>query len=278
MTYLVISGCDGAQSLRPAASPVVEYSELDEDFPNPDRGMLRNTRFYPDRTDFSTAHESGETMIWVYYMLEDYRDRPIDALALGRISETFDKARDAGLKILPLFSYNFALGEPDAPLSQVLEHVGQLKPILQAQSDVISSFLLGFVGAWGEWHGSTNNLTDPSAQKAILDATLDALPTHVPIQLRYPRDKKAHYGGPIGELEAFSGSAAARIGHHNLCFLASDDDLGTYRSTPRESASAATIEGWKDFIAQEGRPVGSTRRDPSVPWLWMSWNGYAGPG
>ncbi len=236
----------------------IEFLESNEDFPNPDRGMLRNTRFFPDRTDFSTSHESAETMIWVYYMLEDYRDRPIDALALARISETFDRARNAGLKILPLFTYNYGLNEPDAPLSQVLEHISQLKPILQAQSDVIGSFLLGFVGAWGEWHGSTNNLTDAISQKAILDATVDALPAHVTIQLRYPRDKKAHYGGPLGELEAFSGSAAARIGHHNLCFLAADDDLGTYRSTPRENASAATIEGWKDFIAQEGRflPVG----------------------
>jgi hypothetical protein len=143
-------------------------------------------------------------------------------------------------------------------LDQVLEHIGQLKPILQEQSDVISSFLLGFVGAWGEWHGSTNGLTEASSQKAILDATVDALPDHVPIQLRYPRDKKTHYGGPLAESEAFSGSAAARIGHHNLCFLAADDDLGTYRSTPRGSPSASTIEGWKDFIAEEGRflPVG----------------------
>jgi hypothetical protein len=236
----------------------IAFSESYEDFPNPDRGMLRNTRFFPDRTDFSTSHESAETMIWVYYMLEDYRDRPIDAAALARISETFDKARDAGLKILPLFTYNYGLNEPDAPLSQVLEHISQLKPILQAQSDVIASFLLGFVGAWGEWHGSTNNLTEAASQKAILDATVDALPVHVPIQLRYPRDKKAHYGGPLGESEAFSGTAAARIGHHNLCFLAADDDLGTYRSTPRGSPDAATIEGWKDFIGQEGRflPVG----------------------
>jgi hypothetical protein len=236
----------------------IEFAESNEDFPNPDRGMLRNTRFFPDRTDFSTSHESAETMIWVYYMLEDYRDRPIDAAALARISETFDKARDAGLKILPLFTYNYGLNEPDAPLSQVLEHISQLKPILQAQSDVISSFLLGFVGAWGEWHGSTNNLTEAASQKAILDATVDALPAHVPIQLRYPRDKKTHYGGPLDESQAFSGTPAARIGHHNLCFLAADDDLGTYRSTPRGSPSAATIEGWKDFIGQEGRflPVG----------------------
>jgi hypothetical protein len=236
----------------------IVFSESNEDFPNPDRGMLRNTRFFPDRTDFSTSHQSAETMIWVYYMLEDYRDRPIDALSLARISETFDRARDAGLKILPLFTYNYGLNEPDAPLSQVLEHIGQLKPILQAQSDVISTFLLGFVGAWGEWHGSTNQLTEASSQKAILDATVDAVPVHVPIQLRYPRDKKTHYGGPLSESEAFSGSAAARIGHHNLCFLAADDDMGTYRSTPRGSPSAATIEGWKDFIAAEGRflPVG----------------------
>lgn len=245
----------------------IVFSESNEDFPNPERGTLKNTRFFPDRTDFSTSHESAESMIWVYYMLENYRDRPLDSQALARISGTFDEARAAGLKIIPLFTYNFAIGEPDAPLSQVLEHIGQLKPILQAQSDVISLFQLGFVGAWGEWHSSTNNLTDPSSQRAIIDATLDALPAGVPISLRYPRDKKEHFGGPLSESEAFSGSAAARIGHHNHCFLASDDDEGTYRSAPREGASAATIEEWKAFIAEEGRflPVGGETCEVNPP-------------
>lgn len=245
----------------------LRFTESDEDFPNPDRGLLRNAVFDPNETDFSTAHEPNETLIWVYYTLEDYRDRPIDDAALARISGTFDAARDAGLKILPLFAYNFGTGEPDAPLSRVLEHIAQLEPILQAQSDVIASFLLGFIGAWGEWHSSTNHLTDLDARRAILDATVDALPSHVPLQIRTPRYKAAHYGGPLSEAQAFSGSAAARIGHRNDCFLASDDDLGTYRSSSDEPPSAATIERWKDFVAQEGRflPVGGETCRPNPP-------------
>lgn len=56
-------------------------------------------------------------------------------------------------------------------------------------------------------------------------------------------------GGPLAEASAFDGSDAARVGHHNDCFLASDDDWGTYEDP---------IDDWKAFIAQEGRftPVG----------------------
>jgi hypothetical protein len=86
---------------------------------------------------------------------------------------------------------------------------------------------------------------------SVLSAELQALPASRMLQIRYPAAKKALYGGPLQSTEAFSGSPAARIGHHNDCFLASDDDEGTYDPAP--------IQPWKDYIAQEGQftPVGA---------------------
>jgi hypothetical protein len=49
-------------------------------------------------------------------------------------------------------------------------------------------------------------------------------------------------GGPIGPLEAWSGSKRARVGHHNDCFLASSSDYGTY---------AAPIDAWRSYVAQD---------------------------
>jgi hypothetical protein len=108
---------------------------------------------------------------------------------------------------------------------------------------VISVVQGGFIGAWGEWHGSTNGLTSPEAQAEILAGLLDAVPANRFVQIRTPMAKAAALpGGALADTEAFSGSDRARVGHHNDCFLASDSDFGTY---------AAPVTDWQAFVAAE---------------------------
>ena len=266
-----LGACDTATvtiTVNPANNPL-QFTESYEDFANPERGFMRQVKVWPDGTGpFGgiRRQRSEDSLVWIYFRLDNYREQALDTAGLDRISLAFDAVRNAELKVVATFTYNFAVGEPDAPLSRVLEHISQLTPIFQQHADVLLALQAGFVGAWGEWHSSTNDLTSPENQKAILDALINALPPERMLQLRYPRDKNTHYGGPLADTDAFSGTDAARVGHHNLCFLAGDNDEGTYRSTPRESPSPETIQYWKDFIAQEGRftPVGgeTCRLDP----------------
>jgi hypothetical protein len=129
------------------------------------------------------------------------------------------------------FAYNFGPypnSEPDAPQEWVLKHIAQLEPLLQDNADVIAVLQAGFIGAWGEWHTSTNGLTEPQARQAILAALLAALPKTRGVQLRYPPYKRALYSEPLSDATAFSDTPAARIGHHNDCFVSSATDVGTY--------------------------------------------------
>lgn len=108
----------------------------------------------------------------------------------------------------------------------------------------------GFIGAWGEWHSSTNGLDNAEDRRDILLAILGALPASRMVQIRTPHFKEQIFGtGTIAAEEAFRGSAKARTGHHNDAFLASSTDFGTYQSP---------IETWKDYVAQDGRftPIG----------------------
>ena len=57
---------------------------------------------------------------------------------------------------------------------------------------------------------------------------LAALPPDRTITVRRPSFKQEAYGGPVTEATAHDGSALARVGHVNDCFLASDSDFGTY--------------------------------------------------
>jgi hypothetical protein len=193
-------------------------------------------------TDFSWVADEGLSLARTYVRLDDYRDSPLPDSLLSSMGVGFEAARVAGIKLVARFSYNFGF-EDDAPLSRVLEHIGQLAPVLQANADVIAVMQAGFVGAWGEWHASTNDLTDPDSSRQIAEALLDALPSTRMIQIRTPGAKEAMWGPALTAAEAFGGSYKARAGHHNDCFLCNETDAGTY---PWDG-----VEAYKDFVAQE---------------------------
>jgi hypothetical protein len=259
----------------------IEFVPSSEDFANPERGFMRWTELWPEGTDWpwSLSHpeDPADTLVWLNIRLDNYRTKPLDQAALTRIGAAFDVAKSAGLKVVARFMYNAGSGgpwspdpttwAPDATLDQVLEHIGQLKPLFASQVDNLAALQAGFVGHWGEWHSSKNNLTTPASEKAILDALAEALPTSRMLQVRTPAIKNTAFGGPLSESDAFSGSAASRIGQHNDCFLASDDDAGTYASDSDGGSSADAIAYWKDFVAKEGRftPVGGETCSENPP-------------
>jgi hypothetical protein len=66
-------------------------------------------------------------------------------------------------------------------------------------------------------------------------------------QLRYPPHKEQMYGPALLATQAFEATYAARTGHHNDCFLASETDLGTYPSTQ--------VEYYKAYLAEDTKFV-----------------------
>jgi hypothetical protein len=243
---------DGAIGPDAAAAPItmIAYppSPIDVDIPNPERGFYDQVDLVAGG-DFSFVRAEGMTLAYAPVRLDAYRAAPLPMALLDSLTAGFADARTAGIKVILRFVYNDAMGDPDAPLAQIQAHLAQLAPALAANADVIAVMQAGFIGAWGEWHDSTNGLDDPADRLAVLTAILGALPPKLSTQVRTPMFKNDAYGGPLAAANAFDGSPASRVGHHNDCFLASDDDAGTY---------AAPIDMWKAFVADEGRftPVG----------------------
>lgn len=118
----------------------------------------------------------------------------------------------------------------------VLGHLDQLAPYLARNSDVIAVVQAGFIGAWGEWwytnnFGDEGNVTtaDWANRKAVVEKLLSVLPADRMVEVRTPYYKRTMYGpDALTPSQAYNGSAKARVGHHNDCFLASPDDFGTY--------------------------------------------------
>jgi|GEM_PF-556230 len=214
---------------------------------NPGRGFFT---FHDMRNLGSLAgiRDSGRTLIYGKILIDDYRNTDLSAELLSELADAFSAVRAAGLQVLPRFYYADNGTAPDAELEQVLTHIRQLESLLEENADVIAALHAGFVGAWGEWHASSNNLTEPSARQAIFDELLDVLPASRMVLARRPSHKSEAYGGPLTEETAFSESRLARLGHLNDCFLASDNDFGTYQLAGEKDFAEADSE----FVAVGG--------------------------
>ncbi len=209
---------------------VVTYTNTQAAFLNPERGFHNDIDLL-GADNFSYVRKQGYSLARAYIRLDEYRNRPLPAALLTKLDHQFQLVRQAGIKVIPRFTYNFPKGEAkglDNSLDRTIAHINQLKPVLQQNADVIAVLQAGFIGSWGEWHNSSNGLDRPEPKAKILRSLLTALPTSRMVQIRYPNDIKTNYPQPLTLTSAFRGDARSRIAFHNDCFLANQSDAGTY--------------------------------------------------
>ncbi len=221
-----------AKSLaEPSRRSIVNYASTTADFPNPERGFHNDIDLIKG-PNFGYVRQQGYALSRAYVRLDEYRNRPLPAEFLNQLNRQFQLVRTAGIKVALRFSYNFPTGSaanaPDAGLELTLEHIAQLKPVLQQNADVIAVLQGGFIDAWGEWHSSGSGLDQPQPKAKILSALLTAMPANRMVQIRYPNDIKTNYPQALTIANAFNGSRQARVGFKNDCFLAGRTDAGTY--------------------------------------------------
>ncbi len=290
LVILFLFGCGSESEVEtePENKVTIVYEESAEDFPNPERGFYRYSEtsgsqysalsesvlksFRTSKNSSGATYQSVSTLLFRYYILDTFKDGPISESFINQAKGDYITARNAGVKIIPRFTYtvdtndgcNEGICPPygDAPKAIVLGHIEQLKPIFQENADVIACVQMGFIGIWGEQYytdyfgdassSGQGKLLDENWQDRIdvLSALLEAVPTDIMVQVRYPQIKQRYIYGisatvnsaALTEAEAFTESDKARIAYHNDCLLASSDDYGTYTdygnsSSPRKSAT-----------------------------------------
>ena len=235
-----------------AQTASVTYTASSAVISNPERGFYKYSSAHSD--SYSVLNQTtlnnyrlnnNITLLYRYFYLEAFTTAPISASYLANMQTDFDRVRNAGMKIIIRFAYSDdENAEPrDAKKATMLSHINQLKPILIANSDVISVVQAGFIGTWGEWYytsqsefggsgynGGSTTSANMNHRKDILTAILAAVPVGRQVMVRKPSFKQDMYdtSNALTTAQAFNGSALARIAHHNDCFLASDNDYGTY--------------------------------------------------
>jgi hypothetical protein len=277
---------DGGSPSTDGQTVTVSYTaDTQTIFANPERGFYHHTEAHSDLNGALTgalteselrSFRTGEsvTLILRFWYLEHFKGDAISEAYLRAIGDDFDAIRRAGIKAIVRFGYTMNDAGDDATKAQVLAHIAQLAPILRANSDVIAAAHAGFIGAWGEWYYSNNfGEGDPDAlseehwtdRQEVLTALLEALPASRTVALRTPAFKQHFYGtAPLAAAEAFSGSDASRVGHHDDCFMDGETDAGTYQAdgvaadkaylaqenlyVPQGGETCAVVEGFSDWV------------------------------
>ncbi len=225
-------------------SPVV-YKSDNAIFFNPERGFYKHTSCNPgsaagslNEITLKSYKNNNISLVLRLFYLKDFRDKPLSDAALKEFDADMQLIRESGLKCILRFAYSEGVDQPDAPLHIIEQHLDQLRPYLEKNSDVIAVMQAGLIGAWGEWYYSSNNLNNSAGRNAVLKKILEVLPQDRMVQVRTPAYKKDYLKriAPLTASEAFSQNENARIGHHNDCFLASPTDYGTYENAQADKA------------------------------------------
>ena len=254
---------EGSAGPPPTTPSPVRFGYVSSDaiFPNPERGFYGVSYLLTDRwrrADFGDHMDNGWTLTSSTIRLDSYRNSDLPESLLNDLRAGLESLRRSrGVKAILRFSYNKGFNKPDASKEIILRHISQLKPVFQEYYDVIAFLQAGFIGSWGEWHHSTNGLTNPSDMREILQALADALPASRMLQIRYPFRKWEIFDGEeVTAQTAFTDMLVARVGHHNDCFLAiATADEGYL---PNNDASDAEIQVMRDYVRREAlyTPVG----------------------
>lgn len=243
------------------AATTVAYTVSSEHFHNPERGYYQQVDCSSGPLDATRLRSyravRHQSLIMCAFILSDALEGPIGQPTLALLQHQMDAVRQAGMKLVLRFAYNYSDNRQDASPDVLLAHLEQLRPYLERNSDVIAVLQAGFIGSWGEWatslHYGSGALDEDNwrDRKLVFDRLLDVLPANRMVQLRTPDFKYRLAGaGALSREDAFQGTARARAGHHNDCFLASDNDWGTYR--PMSPAGQAYLESDTSYVVMGG--------------------------
>jgi Domain of unknown function (DUF4832)/Domain of unknown function (DUF4874) len=214
----------------------VRYRESTKAFPNPERGFYA-PRMSNRMSRLDSLRERGITLLLVEIDLKAFKERDLTPEKLEEVQGAFAAVRRHGLKVIVRVAYGFTgrdYRSDPKDMHRILGHIRQLGKVFRENRDVLFGVQAGFLGPWGEWHGS--NWGDPpslQARRAVLFGLLDAVPEPITVHLRRPMFIRDIFAGEPGgteltEATAYGGTRLSRIGWHDDALLSLPTDMGTY--------------------------------------------------
>ncbi len=220
----------------------INYQETLDSINNPERGFYvpYGYSFKPENNVLPNQSILKKNLIHLRLGLSAF-SKAVNGISDLELTEdmlnTFDymlkTIQSNGGTAIVRFAYDDFRGTKDLEpsLDMILKHIQQLKPIFEANKDVISYVELGFFGPWGEMH-SSKICTTENVSKAI-DAMLESVPDNITIGVRQPKYYTSWLSidrSLLNQNITQKGTKAYRVGLFNDGYLGSHSDLGTFQN------------------------------------------------
>ena len=267
----------------------VTFAADDGVFPNPERGFYfsymppgggrvgqQETMHAPLVTEDMKALRARPEAITLIrdciLISRKFWNAPIPQDYLDRLQRDFDTVRAAGIKSVVRFLYDWGMQNRDPDETVILRHLGELKPLLERNGDVIAWVQAGLFGGTGEGclsdHGYVyskhlaaggdkpqwQGLSD--AGRRVLLRELSLIPRDRMMTVRYPRLKWDLCGWDVPSAasqartgkNAFDGSDAARVGFYDDGFMGDAHHYAMFQANGEADFTAKDSE----FVIFEG--------------------------
>ncbi len=223
----------------------IDYSESLDTLTNPERGFY-NPVGYNLKQEGNQAINPKGNLIHLRIGIATFsrkhnnqEDIEITEDALNAIKKTFENIRNNNSSVIIRFSYDNFYGQPnkEPAIEMILKHLEQLGKILIEYEDVISTIEMGFLGLWGELHGST--ISNYENISLITTKLLNETNQKIKISLRTPGHYAAWKKIDRGALNldiSTKGTMDYQVGIYNDGYLGSESDLGTFSNRNIEVA------------------------------------------
>ena len=298
----LVGGSSQPQLPEPNRPPLVpaptasirRYSGSDRLLQNPDRGFrhqfgndqtMGSSGEMPNRdlcgedgvapADLAQAAKYNLTIAQAYCFLPP--EPVLSKKFLKRVNASFSTLRSHGIKALLRFLYDHnSPGECNYTFDTIAGHIEQLAPVVHANADQVYVLQAGFIGSWGEWHGSMNHLKENATgvSDMVRHELYTLLPADRKLQLRVPEYKSQLVLRPAlphptvnspTEANENEEEAAARGGEEAFSLLEPPAD-------PRMAFGVATSTTPDTAVARIGFDNDGFMSTSSDGWTWPSPN------
>lgn len=226
------------------------YTASTDAFSNPDRGFYHysssgssSSYSFISASTLNSYRSQNMSVVQRIFYLKQFTSSPISSTFLANMQTDFNTIRNAGMKVMIRFSYSDdeTAAVLDATKAQMLAHIQQVAPVINANKDVIVMYQYGWIGCWGENYYTSQvadfgngdytqyTTTQWANRKEVLEAMINATAVEIPIQVRYVEYKKKLY--PTGN---------SRIGFYNDAFLGEWGDSGMFLVNSVQSAPSTS--------------------------------------
>lgn len=240
ISCVFVTACKPAQGI---------YTESTQKINNPDQGFYRP--IYVKVTDDGVTYNKNivTASTQLYHLRTDISvfsgavngnaDKPLSQAALDGLDEllSYLKSKDKNAIVRFAYAPNFGDMKDAEPAQEViLQHIGQVSPILNRYESTITAIEAGLIGPWGEMHSS--QIANAEHISPIIETFLSNT-SDIPVLVRTPKMIYNYLGITVDEAETYSIDAsnkAYRLGLFNDGYLGSNNDLGTYTNREKDIA------------------------------------------